>query len=121
MVTEIAGVRSTRRDDGAPVTVAAAAAVSAAFVTRGYERSGWTTATIAVMSRVYARGGRPTATALRAVVVCGRARACFPFCGPAADCRRGAHAHVQQRYGCFYFYFSNFSQELCGDDDDVCF
>jgi len=74
MVTAIAGVRSTRRDDGAPVTIAAVAAVSAAFIMSGYERSGWTTATIAVISRVYARGGRPTATALRSVVVYGRVR-----------------------------------------------
>lgn len=75
MVTAIADVRSTRRDDCAPVTIAAvAAAVTAAFMMSGYERSGWTTATIAVMSCVYARGGRPIATALRAVVVYGRAR-----------------------------------------------
>jgi len=49
MLTAIADVRR--------VTIAAIAAVSAAFLTRGYDRSGWTTAAKAVMSRVQARGG----------------------------------------------------------------
>jgi len=95
MVTAIADVRSTRRDDGAPVTITAIAAVSSVFMMSGYVWLGWTTATIAVMSRVNARGRRPTPTALRAIVVYMVARACFPFCSPAADRRRGgAHARV---------------------------